>query len=277
MVEQRKQASDNPGKNVAASNLEDYFTTASGQYINRLNSIERISTGSKNVDDILCGGIETSAVTEFYGASSSGKTQLCHTISVIVSQDKSKGGLCGKSVYIDTEGTFRPQRLESIARARGFDPLMTLHNVMIVEAQDSDQQERVVNNIDSLLNNKHSEKFKLLIVDAPVTHYRSEYIGRQMLSIRQQKLYKFMRRLVRIAHAYNIAVVVTNHINTTPNSEEMFGEKPIGGNAMSHAITYSMWLSTKNGVIYNAAIRSSPYHPRNKTRFYIDEAGVTDA
>jgi DNA repair protein RadA len=89
------------------------FTTASGHYINRLNSIERISTGSKNVDDILCGGIETGAVTEFYGAPSSGKTQLCHTISGIVSQDKSKGGLCGKSIYIDTEGTFRPQRLES--------------------------------------------------------------------------------------------------------------------------------------------------------------------
>ncbi len=252
-----------PEKSSIQTSKMNAFTTASGHYIDRLNSIERISTGSKNVDDILCGGIETSAVTEFYGASSSGKTQLCHTISVIVSQDKSKGGLCGKSIYVDTEGTFRPQRLESIARARGFDPSMTLHNVMIVEVQDSDRQERIVDSIDCLLKNKHSEKFKLLIVDSPVTHYRSEYIGRQMLSIRQQKLYKFMRRLVRIAHAYNIAVVVTNHINTTPNSEEMFGEKPIGGNAMSHAITYSVWLSIKNGVIHNAAILSA-------------EAGVTD-
>ena len=111
---------------------------------------------------------------------------------------------------------------------------------MIVEAQDSGQQELIADNIDSLLKNKDSERFKLLVVDSPVTHYRSEYIGRQMLSIRQQKLYKFMRRLMSIAHAYNIAVVVTNHINTTPDSEEMFGDRPIGGNAMSHAITYSV-------------------------------------
>ena len=252
------------------------FTTARTHYFNRLNSIERLSTGSGNIDDILCGGIETKAVTEFYGAPSSGKTQLCHTICAIVPQEKIKGGINGKSIFIDTEGTFRPQRLESIARARGFDPHITLDNVMIVEAQDSGQQELIADNIDSLLKNKDSERFKLLVVDSPVTHYRSEYIERQMLSIRQQKLYKFMRRLVSIAHAYNIAVVITNHINTTPDSGEMFGDRPIGGNAMSHAVTYSVRLWTRNGFIYNAAILSSPYHPRNSTTFYISETGVND-
>ena len=146
---------------------------------------------------------------------------------------------------------------------------------MIVEAQDSDEQERVVDNIDSLLKNK-TERFKLLVVDSPVTHYRSEYIGRQMLSIRQQKLYKFMHRLVRLAHAYNIAVVVTNHINTTPDSQVIFG-RPVGGDAMGHAVTYGVRLSTHlGGLIHYATILHSPYHHQKDAVFYIREKGLED-
>jgi DNA repair protein RadA len=163
-------------------------------------------------DDILCGGVETKAVTEFYGAPNSGKTQLCHTMCVIVPQDKSEGGVCGKSIYIDTEGTFRAERIAQIASKRGFDPNMTLDNVIIREAQDIETQERILDDIDPLLKDK-TKGFKLLVVDSPVTHYRSDYIGRQNLPTRQQKLYRFMRRLVAIARTYNIAVVITNHIN----------------------------------------------------------------
>src|SRR5215467_13793268 len=113
------------------------MTTASNQYFNNHNSIERISTGSSNVDKLLCGGVETKAVTEFYGAPGSGKTQLCHTMCALVPQDESDGCLCGKSIYIDTERTFRPKRIAEIATARGFEPDMTLDNVIILEAQDS--------------------------------------------------------------------------------------------------------------------------------------------
>jgi DNA repair protein RadA len=187
------------------------FVTARTHYFNR--RIERISTGSRNIDDLLYGGVETKAVTEFYGAPNSGKTQLCHTMCAMVPQDKSEGGVCGKSIYIDTERTFSAKRIAQIAIIRGFDPNMTLDNVIIQEAQDSKTQEQIIDDIDRLLK---TERFKLLVVDSPVTHYRSEYIGRAMLPARQQKLYRFMRRLVMIAHTYNIAVVVTNQINTTP-------------------------------------------------------------
>jgi RecA/RadA recombinase len=120
-------------------------------------------------------------------------------------------------------------------------PREILDNVMIVEAADSDQQERVINDIDSLLKDK-GNRFKLLVVDSPVTHYRSEYVGREMLPMRQQKLYRFMRRLVTIAHACNIAVIVTNQINTAPDSQKICPDGPIGGNAMNHAVTYSVRL-----------------------------------
>jgi DNA repair protein RadA len=194
--------------NEAIPKSEFHFTTAREHYVNRRSRIERISTGSINIDDILCGGIETKAVTEFYGAPNSGKTQLCHTMCAIVPQDKSEGGVSGKSIYIDTEGTFRTERIATIAKARGFDLPMTIDRILTVQAEDSDQQERIVDDIDSLLK---AERYKLLVVDSPVTHYRSEYIGRANLPERQQRLYKFMRRLVEIARTYNIAVVVTNH------------------------------------------------------------------
>jgi DNA repair protein RadA len=250
------------------------FTTAMTHYFNRRSTIERISTGSKNIDNLLYGGVETKAVTEFYGAPSSGKTQVCHTMCAIVPQDKSEGGVGGKSIYIDMEGTFRAERIAQIASKRGFDPNMTLDNVIIREAQDIETQERILDDIDPLLKDK-TKRFKFLVVDSPVTHYRSEYIGRQNLPARQQKLYRFMRRLVAIAQTYNIAVVITNHINTTPNSRRMSG-RPAGGNVMGHAVTYSIRLWTLNQFVYHATIVSSPYHPTNSTTFYISEKGLVD-
>jgi DNA repair protein RadA len=263
-------------EDVVTPKPECHFITARTHYYNRRNSIERLSTGSKNIDEILGGGVETKAVTEFYGAPNSGKTQVCLTMCAIVPQDKSMGGVCGKSIYIDTEGTFRAERIGRIAKARGFDPIMTADNTMIAEAADSDQQEQVIDKIDSLLQEDKGNRFKLLVVDSPVTHYRAEYIGRAMLPKRQQRLYRFMRRLVTTAHTYNIAVVVTNQINTAPDSQRPYPDGPIGGNAMSHAVTYGVRLWTRNQLFYDAVIVSSPYHPRNRTTFYINTKGVVD-
>jgi DNA repair protein RadA len=264
-------------EDIATQNPEFQFTTARTHYINRLDSIERLSTGSKNIDGILYGGVETKALTEFHGPPSSGKTQLCHTMCAIVSQDKSKGGVCGKSIYIDTEGTFRAERIIEIAKARGFDPNMILDNVVILEPQNTKKQEQVIKKIDSLLKSKSkTERFKLLIVDSPVTHYRSEYTGLENLRERQQKLNKFIHTLATIARTYNLAVVVTNHINTIPDSEQMFGKR-IGGNIMGHAVTYGIYLSIHpGGVIHYARILDSPYHPEKDTIFYIRDKGVVD-
>lgn len=181
------------------------FTTAKQHFFNTDNIIERISTGSKNIDSLLYGGFETRAVTHFYGGPGFGKNTLC----AILPQDQSDGGVNGKSIYVDTEGTFRTMRIAVIVKVRGFDLSKTLDNVMIEQVSNSKQQEQVIDKIDSLLKDKgKTERFKLLVVDSPVTHYRSEYIGPAKLPERQQKLYKFMRRLVAISRDYNIAIVV---------------------------------------------------------------------
>jgi DNA repair protein RadA len=106
---------------------------------------------------------------------------------------------------------------------------------------------------------------------------RSEYIGRAVLPMRQQKIYRFMRRLVRIAQTYNIAVVVTNQVNTVRNSQTRYHDTPVGGNAMRHAVTYGVCLSTHpGGLIHYARILHSPYHPEKDTVFYIRDKGVVD-
>ncbi len=140
-MKERKIDKDNVTQNPKIS--PKTFNTARDYYFNRLKCIGRISTGSKQLDNLLlCGGIETQAVTEFYGDYGLG-TQICHTLSAIIPQDNSQGGLCSKSIYLDTEGNFRPERIFEIAKARGFDPDMTLDNIILEEAlYSSEQQEK---------------------------------------------------------------------------------------------------------------------------------------
>ena len=140
------------------------FNTARDCYFNRLKGIGRISTGSTQLDNLLlCGGIETQAVTGFYGDYGLG-TQICHTLSAIVPQDNSQGGLCGKSIYLDTEGNFWPDRIVEITKARGFDPDMTLDNIILEEAlYSSEQQEKIVENIGQHFDIAHQHSSRYII------------------------------------------------------------------------------------------------------------------
>jgi DNA repair protein RadA len=255
---------------------------AAEYYNNRRRSIERISTGSKKLDELLAGGIETKAVTQFYGESGSGKTQICHILSSIVSQDKSNGGLDGKGIYIDTEGSFRPERIEQIATARGFDVNLTLENIIMKNPISVDEQEQLIEKdiYHDLNESENSRRVKLIVVDSPVALNRSEYVGRKMLSERQQKLYKFMMSLMQLSQKYNLAVVVTNYATTVPDSTMDQDEscKPYGGNVMGHATSYGIHLSriaTETG-IFRAQLVKSSYHPWGEVSFMIKSHGILD-
>ena len=248
-------------------------------YHNKMRNVSRISTGAGRLDTMLYGGIETSAITQFYGDSNSGKTQLCHTICSIVSQDRHKGGINGKAIYLDTEGTFRPERINQIARARGFDSDTTLENIIPYKIYDTAQQELIIENeVNIHLNNQkdNENNFKLLVLDSPITHFRSEYIGRAKLPERQQRLFRFMRNLAKLAQRFNIAVVVTNQVHTVPDILNTI--KAVGGSVMNQAVTYSILLQNRFGASkrYSAQIVSSPYHPQLETMIGINEKGITD-
>ena len=251
--------------------IERTFIPATELY-NKRKNIERISTGSKCFDQLLGGGFEVNAITEIYGEFGSGKTQICHTSAVMVQQKITDGGLEGGVIYIDTENTFRPERIVSISKARNIDHVSVLENIVVAKAFNSAHQELIIHEIGKIIENNN---IKLLVLDSAISHYRAEYLGRAMLSERQQKINRLMHILIRISETYKIAVLLTNQIQSVPDT--LFGDpfRPTGGNIIAHSSTYRIYLK-KAGKNRIARIVDSPYHPEIEALFSLGEEGVTD-
>jgi len=258
-------------KLVELGRLERDFVSASEIYKKR-QVIERITTGSKGLDDLLGGGVETQAITEFYGEYGSGKTQLCHTLCITVQLPRDIGGLNSGAIYIDTENTFRPERIVGIAEARGLDPDLILENITVAKAYNSSHQELIVNELGNVVSQKN---VKLVVVDSAVAHFRAEFLGRGTLAERQQRLNRFMHLLARTSEARNLAVVVTNQVQSAP--DVYFGDpsRPTGGHVVGHTSTYRIYLR-KAGQKRIARMVDSPYHPEHETVFILNEMGVSD-
>jgi DNA repair protein RadA len=190
----------------------------------------------------------------------------------LVQQSRSHGGLNGKAIYVDSENTFRPERIVSISNARNLNPYKSLENIIVAKAYNSAHQELILEETGPVID---SNNVKLLIVDSAVAHYRAEFLGRASLSERQQKLNKFMHVLVRIAETYGVAVLATNQIQSTPDA--IFGDayRPTGGHVVAHTSTYRVYLkrSGKNRI---ARMVDSPYHPEREVLFTLSELGVAD-
>lgn len=252
--------------------IEKRFIPATTLYYKRKN-IGKISTGSKNFDHLLGGGIETKSITEVCGEYGTGKTQLCHTACVTVQQDYSKGGLKGSALYVDTENTFRPERIESISRLKNLDSLQILDNIIVAKAYSSSHHELILSEASKIID---SHNIKLMIIDSIISLYRSEFIGLSALSERQQRLNKLIHIIMRIAETFEIAVLLTNQVQSTPDS--MFGGssfKAAGGNIMAHSSTYRIFLR-RSGRNRIARMVDSPYHPETEIVFTIDDDGISD-
>ena len=199
-------------------------------------------------------------------------SQICHTLCVMVQRPLDEGGLDGGAVYVDTEGTFRPERIQEISEARDMDAEKVLSRITVARAYNSAHQELIVKELGRVIE---PNKVKLVILDSAVAHYRAEFLGRGTLAERQQRLNRFMHQLLRTAEIYNIAVVVTNQVQAAPDS--FFGDptRPTGGHVVAHTSTYRIYLrkAAKNRI---ARMVDSPYHPERDTVFILDEKGVDD-
>eukprot|EP00842_Homolaphlyctis_polyrhiza_P006520 jgi/Hompol1/686/HPOL_000807-RA len=236
-----------------------------------------ISTGSKSLDALLGGGIETGAITEIFGEFRTGKTQLCHTLSVICQLPMDMGGAEGKCLYIDTEGTFRPERLLATAERYGMDGDEILDNVAVARAYNSDHQLKLLGTAAAMMA---EQRFALLIVDSATSLYRTDYAGRGELSARQMHLAQFLRTLMRLADEFGIAVVITNQV--VAQVDGMPGmvadpKKPIGGNIMAHASTTRLYLRKGRGEERICKIYDSPCLPEAEATFTINADGIGDA
>lgn len=247
------------------------FVTATEIY-KRRQDIGKISTATQCLDQLLDGGVETQALTEVYGEFGSGKTQFCHTLCVMVQKPKEEGGLGGGVLYIDTENTFRPERIVSMAKAKGMDPEKILDNIIVARAYNSAHQTLILEEAGPIIQ---EHNIKLIVADSAVGLFRSEYLGRGTLSERQQRLNRFVHLLVRTAETYNCAAVATNQVMASP--DVFFGDptRPIGGNVVAHTSTYRIYFK-KSGKKRIARMVDSPHHPEEEVIFTVTEAGVAD-
>ncbi|KAF7310858.1 DNA repair protein RAD51-like protein [Mycena chlorophos] len=251
------------------------FQSATEVHAHR-SELVHITTGSKQLDALLGGGIETGGITEMFGEFRTGKSQLCHTLAVTCQLPVSMGGGEGKCLYIDTEGTFRPVRLLAVAERYGLNGEEVLDNVAYARAYNADHQNQLLTTASALMA---ESRFCLLIVDSCTALYRTEFSGRGELSSRQNHLGKFLHTLQRLADEYGIAVVVTNQVMSTPDAAPgAYGneKKPIGGNIMAHASTTRLQLKKGRGNNRTCKIYDSPCLPEMETTFAILSSGIGD-
>ncbi|MCD6549834.1 DNA repair and recombination protein RadA [Candidatus Micrarchaeota archaeon] len=257
---------------AAKDALDTTFETAY-EFNERRKQVGRITTGSKNLDALLGGGIETMAITEFYGKFGSAKTQVGFQLAVNVQLPKDQGGLEGGVIFIDTESTFRPDRIRELAEYKGLDPEEVLKNILVAKAINSDHQIVLVEKAEDYIK---EHNIKLLIVDSLTSHFRVDYLGRGSLSERQQKLNKHVHTLQHLADKYNIAVYVTNQVMDNPGV--LFGDPttPIGGHVLGHAATYRVYLRRGKDNKRVARLVDSPCLPDSECVFRVTEKGITD-
>jgi DNA repair protein RadA len=218
----------------AARKLMDLGFQDGIEFAEKREEVLHITTGSKELDNLLGGrGVETKAITEAFGSYGSGKTQLGLSLAVNVQLPIEKGGAEGKAVYIDTEGTFRPERIRQIAEAKGANPENVLKNIFVARAFNSDHQILLIDKVGELI--KNGEPIRIVIVDSLTAHFRAEFSGRGMLADRQQKLNRYLHNLMKMAEQFNLAIYVTNQVMANPAM--MFGDPTtaIGGNIVGHA------------------------------------------
>ena len=246
--------------------------------LERRESIGKLTTGSKALDVLLGGGLETRAMTEFYGEFGSGKTQIAHQLVVNVQLPPEEGGLNGSAIMIDTENTFRPERIKDMAEGVGLDFTEVLKNVHVARAYNSNHQILLVDKAKELADElKETEKpVRLLIIDSATAHFRSEYVGRGTLSDRQQKINKHLHDALRFGDLNNAVVMITNQVQVRPDA--FFGDptRPIGGHIVGHTATFRIYLRKSKGEKRIARLVDSPNLPEAEAVFSVTKSGIRD-
>jgi len=241
--------------------------------LERRREVLKLTSSSAAIDELLGGGFETQSICEVYGEFGSGKTQIGHQLAVNCLLPKEQGGLDGEVFYIDTEDTFRPERIAQMARGAGIDPEVALERIHVARAYNSNHQMLLVDEIQRMSKNID---VKLIIVDSLIAHFRAEYLGRGMLADRQQKLNRHLKELKKLADVNNALVLVTNQVMSKPDA--MWGDptKPVGGHIVGHASTFRIYLRKSKGGSRIARLVDSPNLPEGEAKFFVVAEGLRD-
>lgn len=248
----------------------------------RRKAVGKLKTSSSSLDELLGGGVETQSITEFYGEFGSGKTQVAHQLAVNAQLPPEERGLGGSVIMIDTENTFRPERIAQMVKGlkngEDLEPEEFLKNIHVARAYNSNHQILLVESASELAEKmRDSDRpVKLIIMDSLTAHFRSEYVGRGTLADRQQKLNKHMHDLMRFGDINNAAIVVTNQVQTKPDA--FFGDptRPIGGHIVGHTATFRIYLRKSKGEKRIARLVDSPNLPEGEAIFSVTTDGLRD-
>ncbi|WP_309492501.1 DNA repair and recombination protein RadA [Candidatus Hecatella orcuttiae] len=245
------------------------------EYLKFRSTVERLTTGCKALDELLGGGVESQSITEVYGEYGTGKSQICHQLCVNAQLPKEQGGLDGGVLYIDTENTFRPERIVQIAKHLDLDPDRVLSRIIYAEALTSDHQMHLLDNASAQFKENN---IRLIILDSLISHFRSEFIGREMLAERQQKLEKHLHKLIRLARAYNAVAFVTNQVMARPDAFLSEAVGPTGGHILAHTSHTRVFLRKAAAPhVRIARLMVSPSLPEGRECiFKISERGIED-
>jgi DNA repair protein RadA len=260
---------------VAARKAADVGGFETGDVLlERRQNLSKLLTCSKALDDLLGGGIETQAITEAFGEFGSGKTQLAHQLAVNITLPKEEGGLDGDALFIDTENTFRPERIMQMAEHKNLDGKAVLKRIRVARAFNSHHQMLLAEKAFELAK---EHPIRLLIVDSLTAHFRAEFVGRGTLANRQQKLNTHMHTLLKFADQANAVIYVTNQVQSKPDT--FFGDptRPVGGHIVGHMATYRLYLRKSKVPKRIARLIDSPNLPEGEAVFSVTEDGVGDA
>ncbi|MBD3195967.1 MAG: DNA repair and recombination protein RadA [Candidatus Lokiarchaeota archaeon] len=236
--------------------------------------LKRITTGSNNLDELFGGGLETGAVIELFGEYRTGKTQIAHQLCVNSQLPYESGGLEGAALYVDTEGTFRPERIINMSEGLDLDYGEVLKNIVVGRAYNSDHQVLLIKESPKIIEEKN---IKVVIVDSIITHFRSEYVGRGTLATRQQLLNSHIHDLLRLSETFEeLCVLFTNQVSAKP---DVFYGNPLthtGGNIIAHGSTIRVYLRKGKGEQRVAKIIDAPHLPESDAVFTITDDGIRD-
>jgi len=241
--------------------------------LERRKTVKKLTTGSKAFDELMGGGLETQSIVEFFGEFGSCKTQACFQLAVNATLPEDMGGFDSDVIIIDSENTFRPERIIQMAEHLGVDPAETLKRIHVARAFNSQHQILLV---DKAIELAQEKKVKLMIVDSLTSHFRAEYIGRGALAERQQILNRHMHDLLNFATLNNAIIAVTNQVAAKPDA--FFGDptRPIGGHIVGHTATFRLYLRKGKAGKRIARLIDSPNLPEGEAVFMVSENGITD-
>lgn len=260
------------------------FLTGS-QIFERRKTVNKLSLCVPDFDELMGGGIETQCITEVYGEFGCGKSQIAHQLAVNVQLPFKEGGLEGGAIYIDSEGSFRPNRIEQMAEGYAkihpgcteFDVQDVLDNIHVAYPSSSSNQILLMETAYEIakdLKEAGKKEIKLVIVDSLTSHFRAEFMGRDTLPERQGLLHKHMQSINSFAKQMNAVALVTNQVMSAPGT--FFGDptRPVGGNIVGHTSKYRIYLRKAKAGTRVAKLVDAPDLPDGEAAFAVIADGV---